>query len=110
MTNTQPEPPQIIGIANSTAHDCPLWLGIPFMASSTVSLVAQSVRTPRASLLDLELQRCVDGAAVLRVGAQTQMQLTFADLSSCLARLRELKKMPASGSDLRQFLEKVRTP
>ena len=78
--------------------------------ASTVSLVAQSVRTPRASLLDLELQRCVDGAAVLRVGAQTQMQLTFADLSSCLARLRELKKMPASGSDLRQFLEKVQTP
>ena len=77
--------------------------------ASSVSLVAQSgVRTPRASLLDMELQRCVDGAAVLRVGAQTQMQLTFADLASCLTRLRELKKMPASGSDLRQFLEKVR--
>ena len=67
-----------------------------------------SLRAARASLLDLELQRCVDGAAVLRVGAQTQMQLTLADLRSFLARLRDLKKMPASGSDLRQFLEKAR--
>ena len=61
----------------------------------------------RASLLEAELQRCADGAAVLRVGAQTQLQLTFADLQSFIARLRELKKMPPSGGDLRQFLEKA---
>eukprot|EP00434_Breviolum_minutum_P016281 symbB.v1.2.014346.t1/scaffold1047.1/size141927/12 len=61
----------------------------------------------RPSLLASDVLRCVDGAQVLRVGATTQLPFTEADLECFLGRLKELRKMPISGGDLRAFLSKV---
>ena len=65
------------------------------------------LRAARGSLLEPELQRCGDGAAVLRLGASSQLPLTAVDLESFLARLTALRRMPIAGQDLRGFLAKV---
>ncbi|CAJ1434795.1 unnamed protein product [Effrenium voratum] len=59
------------------------------------------------SLLEPDIERCADCAAVLRVGASTSLPLGLVDLRCFLQRLKALKKMPHSGTDLRQFLAKV---
>ena len=61
----------------------------------------------RGSLLDPELQRCADGAAVLKLAASTQLPLSSVDLESLLGRLTALRRMPIAGQDLRAFVAKV---
>eukprot|EP00435_Cladocopium_sp_Y103_P029568 s7_g7.t1 len=90
----------------------PLIANVAMWCSRSVRRIAgttaeAAVRGSRPSLLAAEILRCADGAQVLRVGAATQLPFCEADLQCFLGRLKELRKMPISGGDLRAFLKKV---
>lgn len=55
---------------------------------SRIAIRPIAAQAARASLLEPELMRCVDGQQVLRVGAATQLPLTDADLHCFLGRLK----------------------
>eukprot|EP00928_Gymnodinium_smaydae_P022923 TRINITY_DN19108_c0_g1_i3.p1 TRINITY_DN19108_c0_g1~~TRINITY_DN19108_c0_g1_i3.p1 ORF type:complete len:401 (+),score=84.63 TRINITY_DN19108_c0_g1_i3:46-1248(+) len=61
-----------------------------------------------ASLFSLELDKCGDSAAALRVAASTALQLTPTDVQAFLDRLRALGRVPKAGSDMHKFVKKTR--